>query len=305
MTYTRSIALGIAVCTTLLVVSRSVMQNSYIPRGKFDNVWKQGKAEITTYELTQARYGELHSGTATVVFVTEDHDTRRQVKIDSPDDTLGKQPATMLKCNITKNFITGIYPYSMMTSIFTPLDSGARYHKITASSQEWNGQTYAQINCKGSAMRLRSYSYFEVEGDLDTNMLNTQLLEDDTWNLIRLHPNQLPTGEHFMFPSLLYCRLAHIPIQAYRALGKVKTDKKMKVYTLEYPQLQRTLSIWFAAEYPHEIENWEETYRDGFGANSKVLTTTAIRKKRLWIDYWNKNTAKDKKIREQLGFKEK
>jgi hypothetical protein len=206
---------------------------------------------------------------------------------------------------MVKNFITGIYPYSMMTSVFTPLDSGARYHKIASSMQEWCGNTYAQINCKGSRMRLRSYSYFEEEGDLDTVLFNTQLLEDDTWNLIRLHPRTLPLGEHFMFPSLMYCRLAHIPIQAYRVFAKIKTDKKQQVYTLEYPQLQRTISIWFNTAYPHEIEKWEESYLDGFGKDSRVLITRATRKKRIWTDYWNKHKTTDKKLREQLGFKEK
>lgn len=298
----RSIVLGIALLASVLVISRSFRNSVNTLHPSFDKIWKQNKAEITTYELTQARYGELHTGTATLIFVTEDHDTRRQVKIDSPDDTLGKYPASMLKCNFVKNFTTGIYPYSMMTSVFTPIDSGARYHKIACSTQEWCGHTYAQINCKGSLMHLRSYSYFEEEGDLDTSYYNTQLLEDAMWNTIRLHPSWLATGEHFMFPSIMYCRLAHIPIQAYRANGTLKTEKKLSAYTLEYPQLQRSITIWFNTAWPHEIEKWEETYRDGFGTHSKVLVTTAVRKKRIWTDYWNKHTTKDKVLRKQLGL---
>ncbi|MFI5204167.1 MAG: septum formation inhibitor Maf [Flavobacteriales bacterium] len=298
----RSVALGIAVLASVLVISRSFRNSSVSANEEFNKTWKQNKAELTTYELTQARYGELHTGIATLIFVTEEHDSRRQVKIDSPGDTLGKSPATMLKCNMVKNFTTGMYPYSMMTSVFTPLDSGARYHKITCSSQEWCGHTYAQINCKGSLMHLRSYSYFEEEGDSDTSFYNTQLLEDAIWNLMRLHPDQLPLGEHFMFPSIMYCRLAHISIQAYRVNALLKKEKKQSVYKLEYPQLQRSITIWFNTAYPHEIEKWEETYRDGFGNNSKVLTTTAVRKKRIWTDYWNKHTTKDKKMRQQLGL---
>ena len=32
--------------------------------------WYAGEAEITSYELNQARYGEIHKGKAVTVFVT-------------------------------------------------------------------------------------------------------------------------------------------------------------------------------------------------------------------------------------------
>ena len=39
---------------------------------QFKEYWYQGKAEITSYDLEQARYGELHKGHAVLVFVTEE-----------------------------------------------------------------------------------------------------------------------------------------------------------------------------------------------------------------------------------------
>ncbi len=38
----------------------------------FNDYWYDGKAEITSYKLEQARYGELHEGYVVLVFVTED-----------------------------------------------------------------------------------------------------------------------------------------------------------------------------------------------------------------------------------------
>ena len=50
---------------------------------KFSEYWYAGKAEITSYKLTQNRYGELHQGTAVNIFVTEDFLPEKQVKADN------------------------------------------------------------------------------------------------------------------------------------------------------------------------------------------------------------------------------
>ena len=39
---------------------------------EFKKYWFSGKAEITSYQLSQLRYGELREGTAVTIFVTED-----------------------------------------------------------------------------------------------------------------------------------------------------------------------------------------------------------------------------------------
>ncbi|MDP7238046.1 MAG: hypothetical protein QGI34_15090, partial [Candidatus Latescibacteria bacterium] len=42
------------------------------PPASFGDYWYQGKAEITSYTLKQARYGEIHDGHVVLIFVTED-----------------------------------------------------------------------------------------------------------------------------------------------------------------------------------------------------------------------------------------
>ena len=51
---------------------------------EFKSYWNSGRAEITSYKLEQARYGELHSGYSVLVFVTEDFSKKKQVKLDRP-----------------------------------------------------------------------------------------------------------------------------------------------------------------------------------------------------------------------------
>ena len=80
----------------------------------FNDYWYKGKAEIVTYELAQARYGEIHEGTAVQIFVTEPFNVTKQVKSDRQTE----RDVPALKMNLTRKFNTGIYPYSVMTSAF-------------------------------------------------------------------------------------------------------------------------------------------------------------------------------------------
>ena len=66
------------------------------PAADFGAYWYQGKAEITSYTLEQARYGEIHSGHAVLVYVTEDFSRGKQVKLDRPQ-AAGAEAVKILK----------------------------------------------------------------------------------------------------------------------------------------------------------------------------------------------------------------
>ncbi|MDP1340568.1 hypothetical protein, partial [Klebsiella variicola] len=82
------------------------------------------------------------------------------VKADQPSET----NIPVLKLNKTKNFITGIYPYSIMSSVFFPLEEISHALKISTSVQEWCGHTYTQLNNRNK-FEIKSHSYFEGEAD--------------------------------------------------------------------------------------------------------------------------------------------
>lgn len=265
----------------------------------FSEYWFSGLAEISSYQLEQARYGELRSGEAVLVFVTEPFSKEKQVKADNP--TADDRP--VLKLNMEKKFLTGIYPYSMLCSSFVPVeDSTAHATKIAASVQEWCGQAYSQLNNRGSHYQLQSFSYFETEGDRQEE-LPMGWMEDEIWAKIRLNPQQLPLGESTMAPSLFYCRLLHKELKPYQVHASLAPEgDSLMVYTLQYPELNRSLSIWFQQAFPYAIESWEETYVDGWNANAKVLRTRARKIKQLRLDYWTKNHNSDLGLRKELGL---
>jgi len=269
---------------------------------QFADYWYQGRAELTSYALEQARYGEIHQGDAVLIFVTEDLSNSKQVKLDRPGDA-GDDRAKVLKLNLTKNFTTGIYPYSMMTSVFAPIDLSPAL-KVTTSSQEWCGHTFTQLNRTASGYRATQLSYFESEGD-ETVELAGAVLEDALWTTIRLDPSALPIGRVFLIPGTMYLRLRHQPWQAQEAeatLTPAPDDSGLMTYTLDYPGLERTLALRFRAAFPHEIESWEETYLSGWGPTAARLTTRAVVKQRMLLDYWNHHDVKDVPLRKQLGL---
>ena len=109
---------------------------------EFKEYWYSGEAEITSYSLLQERYGEIREGTAVNVFVTEDFLPEEQVKANNASE----KNISVMKLNQMKNFNTGIYPYSIMGSTFSPITNSGHALKVSAGVQEWCGQVYMQLN---------------------------------------------------------------------------------------------------------------------------------------------------------------
>ena len=271
----------------------------------FNEYWYQGEAEISSYKLEQSRYGEIHPGHAVLVFVTEDFSKNKQVKSDNP----GSSPEDIkkiLKLNLVKKFTTGVYDYSMMSSIFTPVD-GSKSLKLTTSAQEWCGHAFSQFNLKDNFYEVKEYSYFESEGDR-SYQLNSHLLEDEIWNMIRISPEKLPKGQIEVIPGTMYARLAHIQAAVYQAKASISNSEanpKIKEYTLFYPDLKRELSIQFEGEFPHKIISWSESYpAPAWNKQGNILTTKAILQKSIKSAYWRANNLQDSSLRAKLGLQD-
>jgi len=268
---------------------------------KFSDYWFQGKAELSSYELSQASYGEMRKGEAVLIFVTEDFSESKQVKLDDPSKN-SDDAVKVLKMNATRKFNTGIYPYSMMESVFTPLDQNNYPNslKTTISSQEWCGHTFSQLNLDGNKYHFSGKSYFESEGDEEMDV-EKKLLESELFNLIRLTPENIPTGAIEIIPSGFFTRLSHTKIGVRHANLTIKdSSSKSQIVEINYSDIERNVKIEFAKEFPFEILRWEETYKSGFGENAKLMTTVAVKKKTILLDYWTKNHEADSTYRHQL-----
>lgn len=273
-------------------------------QGGLSKYWYEGKAEVNTYDLQQIRYGDLHPGQVSVIFVSEDFLTDKQVKNDNyanPNST------PIIKTNMIRRFVTGIYDYSIMSSVFTPTETDEQPHtlKITTSAQDWCGQSFTQLNYNGGGQWNKQVrSYFEREGDVNTS-IPADFLEDEIFNRIRSGWEALPTGEYRVLPNTSYLLMTHQPYQAARATvslgdyqGSTFTGEALKSYIVNYGGLNRKLEVVFDAVAPYIIRGWTETYP----SRGKTLTTVATLTKQVKEPYWSQNSLADQERRKDLGL---
>lgn len=281
------IVLGFVSCKQT-TIAQNAPQRNLSP--DFNNYWYQGNAEISTYELSENRYGELRNGTATLIYVTEDFVPKKQVKADRTNP----ENKAVLKLNTVKKFNTGVYPYSIMQSTFLPLKEKVHAMKITTSIQEWCGQTFMQLNNKEN-FEIKAFSYFESEGDQTLNLPKTYT-ENELWSLIRLNGlKSLPVGEMDLLPSFEYFRLNHKEVKSYKAVIESNTKDGLVDYTVSYPKLNRKLTITFQEKTPYIIESWSDQI-----GNKKPSTAKRIVTKKL--PYWQQNSLKFESLRNELGL---
>ena len=275
----------------------------------FGDYWNQGKAELNRYDLQQVRYGDIHKGDAVLIFVTEDFLKDEQVKYEyGPRDN---DIQSVLKLNFSRKFYTGIYPYSLMTSIFFPIQSyGKHAIKISSTAQEWCGQSFMQLNNRDNSFNVQLNSYFQKEVDKHFQVPET-MLEDEIWTLIRVNPDLLPLGSINIIPGMQYLRLLHSEIKGERAKVEKKkisdpelSQKSLIKYSVQYQDLSRRLEIIYEEDFPHLILAWEEVYQPLKVNTSKneLMITKARRTNTIILDYWNKNGVADSTYR--IGFED-
>ncbi len=261
---------------------------------EFKNYWFQGQAELNVYAVEQERYGEIREAQQVMIFVTEDFSKSKQVKLDNPG-LAGADRLPVLKLNAIRRFHTGIYDYSLMESVFSPLN-GSPAVKNTVSIQDWCGHVFAQFNYTGKAYRTKMFSYFEAEGDLDTVIQNADLLESDFWTRLRLNPELIKTGRYRLIPSAFFARLRHKSLRAEPAdvyFEQPGGNPNLQTLVIKYPDLDRVVEIQFEPLFPFKIVGWEERH-------SGKMISRGMLQKTIKTAYWNQNQTEDRTLRDSL-----
>lgn len=260
----------------------------------FQEYWFSGKAEINAYALKQNRYGQIRTGDVVLVFVTEPFSKKKQVKLDY-NAQAGDTKVDVLKMNALRKFNTGIYDYSVMTSVFTPveLEKFPNTLKQTISIQEWCGQTFTQYNLSGNNYDIKEFSYFESEGDVKRSVKKSWL-EDELFNRIRINPNALPLEQPIdLIPSTLFSRFKHQVVKPEKATITAQQTGEVTLYTVQYQTLNRKLEITTDSEFPFQIKAWKEI-------NNGNISAEAILKADVKSAYWTQNDNRFEPMREEL-----
>jgi hypothetical protein len=260
---------------------------------EFNAYWYNGKAELTSYTMQQDRYGQMRETEQVNIFVTEDLSASKQVKLDDAA-AAGNDRVPVLKLNSVRRFETGIYDYSMMSSVFTPIRAGQPSLKLTATIQDWCGHTFTQINRADKNWQWRQFSYFEKEADTDLKLADC-MLEDELFTHLRLNPD-VGTRKVSMLPGIFYLRMKHLPTQARTAEITTTFQDNQRVTVVNYLDLPRRITITQEQAFPYKILAWEETESNKIWASAKLNRTVIT-------DYWAKNGNEFVGYRDSLGLK--
>ena len=259
--------------------------------------WGDGKAEISSYEVVQPRYGALRHGYGVMIFVTESLQRQTFIKVESPTPEADQFYA--LKLNHILKFATGIYDYSVMTSVFSQVAGGRHpfeLRRISFSAQEWCGQVFDEALFSGGQIKGQISSYFASEGRGPYQLKQPEHFESEDHLLIRIRELQGPfmaLGEVRaveVLPSFWQLRQAHQPhaVVAGR-IHKAAEEQASVRWDLHIGLRQRTL--WTEKAYPHRILRWE----DGDGGRGELMRT-------LRVPYWQLQANADEVYRQELGI---
>ena len=267
----------------------------------FWTAWGDGKAELSGYAITTSRYGAPREGRAVLIYVTEPMDRRNWIK-DDAGDVPPQERVNVLKLNHVLKFQTGIYPYSVMTSVFAPVDGlqAQRFApaKIAMSAQEWCGHVYQKVIAGPDAFEAELRSYFHAEGDRDATVKVPPgtLYEDALLIQLRELDGPFAGGTSWagsIVPSLWAQRKRHAALEPLPATIKREDATRDGVavtrFTLAYGSVVTTYDVEKAA--PRRVLSWKT--KDGDEA--RLLETARL-------PYWQLNGPGDETHLKELGL---
>lgn len=269
---------------------------------RFYRYWSDGQAELSGYDLIQPRYGQPRHGRAVLIFVTEPYSRARRVKVDRYDPKDPDQ-VVVLKLNHQRKFQTGIYDYSVMTSVFADPTAGFRPLEVNFSSQEWCGHVYEEMHLSGDQAKAQVISYFEGESQAAELALGGAIAEDNLLILARSLASESlerKEGPARMLGSALLRRLRHLPLEVYDTkLIWSQSPKEVKVpagaftvHELDYGRQDGTrCAMQIEVPYPHRVIGW----RCADGERAELTGSTRL-------PYWKTNQEGDERRLTEMGL---
>ena len=303
---------GLVLALSMLGGKNIIAQESGAsPSPAFMQYWKSGLAELTSYDVTLERYGEMRKAQGVMVFVYEEINADTRIKVESAKTQPSKR-IPVLKLNNVLKFNTGVYDYSIMTSVFAGLTAPGSLRpfppqKISFTSQEWCGNVFQQILPRPQGLVSEIHSYFESEGDASATLPYPKgangapaaiYYEDEMPILVReldgaVWPLATPRKINLV-PGLWERRKRHVPLAftegVLTKVGPEKLgDKEAVKWTLE--SVGNTTTFHVAAAAPRHLLAWEN------GKGEKGALIASVRS-----TYWEHNHNIDLPLSKKLGL---
>jgi hypothetical protein len=213
----------------------------------------------------------------------------------------------VVKLNHLRDFQTGIYDYSTMTSVFAQVAAGFPVRKVSFSSREWCGHVWHQLLPGKDGVAGVFHSYFEGEADgQDTLALPADgVYEDALPILLRgLRGEYLAAGQSrsvAYLPSLFASRMNHRRLAWSRAtIARSAAPSTVQVPAGRFPAVTYVVSpeggvrsTWvFEEAWPHRL------LRRATDDGEEAILLGSSRQ-----PYWRQNGAGGEKFLAELGLK--
>jgi len=257
--------------------------------------WGDGLAEVSSYRGTVMRYGAARPAEWVLIYVTEPLDRRTWIK---DDDVPAAHRVQTLKLNSVLRFQTGIYPYTVMTSVFSPVDGyfGDRFApaKITLGAQEWCGHVWAGVWPSSGQFTSRVMSYFAGEGDREARVAVPEgaLYEDALPIQLRELDGPFASGGDWrgqLVPGLWRTRRDHTELQPVEATITRRTEGDRVLFTLRAGDHERVYEV--EASAAHRLLGWHSSDGDAL-----TLVETAR------LPYWDLHDPGEERARSSVGL---
>ena len=262
---------------------------------EFWKTWGDGNAELTGYDATIGRYGSPRKGTIVLIYVTEPMDKRVWIKDDAGDIPPAER-VNVLKLNRVLKFQTGIYPYSVMTSVYAPVDGvyPERFTpaKISFTSQEWCGSVWQKLIVGQTSYTNELRSYFHADGERSDTVATKPgtLYEDALLIQLRELDGPFASGKDWageLVPSLWSSRAGHNAAAPAAATIKREDATRDGVPVTRFRLARGGESTVYDVEKaaPRRILGW----RTSTGDDARILKTARL-------PYWQLHNPGDEKI---------
>ena len=244
-------------------------------------LWNDGMAEVSVYEARDIREGIPRSSRAVLIVVAEDLLPDALVKADRPRKVTPTR--RVLKLNHVRDIPTGVYTYHQMLSAFLEADRLDPV-KLTMTSHEWCGNSYAEWRVDRASLAIRSY--FEQPGDVDVALSPGDAVFYDALPLALrgLDFERTRAGAIRVIGSVFTSRPLP-PSTATARLDVTRVEQSPPVYRVSLRRADQTDVFDFETSFPHRLVRWDRA--DG-GSLQRILS----RRSR----YWEENAPGDERL---------
>jgi len=246
-------------------------------------VWNDGAAEVSVYETVDVEYGIPRTSRGVLIVVAEDLDRARLVKADHP----AGEPVTqrVLKLNHVRSIPTGVYTYQQMLSVFGAAGSDALDPvKLTMTSHEWCGNSFAEWRRDRSRLEIRSY--FETPGDAEVPLSADGAVFYDALPLqLRALDFERPRSGKVRIIESLFSSRPQPPRVEDAVLEITRPSGSAGPYRVAVRRGDRTDTLDFERQFPHQLTLWKRSD----GGSMRLKKSERFR-------YWEKNAPGDERL---------